>query len=142
MASIQKITLSDGTVSHEIRWKTPDRQTRKKRFARKPDAMRFKTSVEHTVLAGSYVDPKDGRVTILDYGDSWIDTQVWRPSTQVRVEGVLKNYVIPTLGDRPLSSVRTTEVQAFVKDLTLTLAPSTVCATYGVLVGSVPGCRA
>jgi hypothetical protein len=134
MASIQKITLSDGTTTWIVRWKTPERQSRKKAFDRKPHAIRFKTPVEHSVLSGTYVDPKDGRITVREYGDAWIETQMWRPSTLVRVEGVLNNYVVPALGDRPLSSVRTTEVQAFVKDLTVTLAPSTVGAIHGVLV--------
>ena len=49
MASVQRT----GTGNWEVRWKTPDHRSRKRRFASKPEAVRFKTEVEHQVLSQS-----------------------------------------------------------------------------------------
>ncbi len=42
-------------------------------------------------------------------------------------------HLVPRLGERPLASIRPTEVQAVVKALSETLAPSTVRMTYATL---------
>ena len=122
MASVRKTTAGNW----EVRWKTPDHQTRKRRFASKPEAMRFKTEVEHQVLSQSYVDPSAGRVTFKVYAEQWRSAQVHRAGTESQVRLNLENHVYPRLGSRPIGSIRRSEIQALVTELSQTLAPSTV----------------
>ena len=57
------------------------------------------TSVEHSVLAGSYVDPGRSRVKVGDWAGQWLNGQVQlTPSTRARYAGVLRQQVLPRLG--------------------------------------------
>lgn len=49
-------------------------------FARKVDAERFLTTVEHSKLTGGYVDPSAGQVTFGAYALGWRPRQVHRPA--------------------------------------------------------------
>lgn len=115
------------------RWRTPEGASRSKTFDRKVDADNWLTHTEHSKLAGVYVDPSAGQVRFNEYATSWLESQVWRPSTQVRVEGVVKHHLVPVLGSRPLSSVTPSVVQTLVKQLSTSLAPGTTKGVYTVL---------
>ncbi|HEX2698851.1 MAG TPA: hypothetical protein VHM89_01435 [Acidimicrobiales bacterium] len=56
--------------------------------------------------------------------------QVHRPTTAARVETKFRRHVYPTLGDRPLGSVRPSEVQFWVKERAEVLPPATVQVVY------------
>lgn len=112
------------------RWRTPDGKSRSKVFKRKLDAERHLTSVQHAVLVGSYVDPAAGKVTFQSYATEWAGRQVWRANTVAHYAGQL-GRVYPTIGDRPLAQLRTSELQALVRKFTDSgLAPSTVRAAH------------
>jgi integrase len=129
MASINK-----APQGWRARWRTPDGLSRSKTFERKADAQRHLASVEHSKLAGSYVDPAAGKVTFHDYAEAWRQVQIHRPATTVSVEHQLRLHVYPVLGHRPLSGIRTTEIQALVRQLSASLAPATVAVVYGRVV--------
>jgi integrase len=119
---------------YRVRWRaSPGRgiKEQSRHFVRKVDANRFKTQIEASLLDGSYVDPAAGRVTFDTYAESWRQMQVHRPMTAAQVEANLRRHVLPRIGDRPLSAVRTSEVQQLVKGCSATLAPSTVELVYG-----------
>ena len=129
MASITKVSSG-----WRARYRTPEGGSRCATFARKSDAERFLTSVEHSKNSGAYVDRSAGRVTFAAYADRWRAMQVHRPTTAAQVEGNLRLHVLPVIGDRPLASVRPSEVQSMVKALSTTLAPGTVEVVYRYLV--------
>ena len=104
-----------------------------KHFDRKIDAQRWLDEVTASVVTGTYVDPMAGRETVKAYAERWRATQVHRPSTAELVEIVLRRYVYPRLGDRPLSSVLPSDVKSLVKAWSTTAAPSTVETRYRVL---------
>jgi hypothetical protein len=133
MASVTKITLPDGNTAYQVRWKTPARQSRKKNFALKRGADRHAAQVENAKATGGYIDRRDGQILLGPYAEQWAATQMWRSSSQVGIEGILTNYVIPTFGQRALASVRTTEVEVWVKNLSNDLAPGTVQNIHRVL---------
>lgn len=81
------------------------------------------------------MDPRSGRVTFREYAERWRQSQVHRPSTQLYIEGNLRRHAYPALGDRPLSSIRPSHVQAWVKAMTERLAPATVGTVHGVVSG-------
>lgn len=104
-----------------------------KHFARKVDARRWLDEVAASVVTGQYVDPRAGSVSLRDYAERWRSVQVHRPSSQAHVETMLRRHVYPALGDRKLSSILPSDVQALVKSLSL--APSTVAVVHGILSG-------
>lgn len=117
------------------RYRTPDGKSRGKVFDRKIDAERFLTSMEHAKLTGDYVDPSAGKVTLRSYAERWRTSQVQhRASTVTQVESHLRNHVYPTFGDRPIGSIRPSEVQAWVKERSGHLAPATLEVAYRYLV--------
>ncbi|WP_211355142.1 site-specific integrase [Blastococcus colisei] len=87
------------------------------------------------MVTGQYVDPAAGRLTVRDYAEQWRATQVHRPTTAAHVETMLRRHVYPALGQKRLSSVLPSDVQALVKRLSLDLAPSTVGVVHRILAG-------
>lgn len=119
----------------QVRWKTPDRQSRKKNFDRKPDAERFRTSVEHTKAIGHYVDPSSGRVDFESWSRRWLATTVGlRASTRERDRGYLERYVLPTFGACELADIEFLMVSEWLASLSARgLAPATVVKAHQIL---------
>ena len=118
MASVAKRTR-DGAITWLARWRDPDGKQRKRSFPRKTDAERFLTTVQHGMLTGAYIDPAAGKTTFESYAELWRAGQVHRPTTTAHVETMLRRHAYPVLGDRPLASIRPSEIQAWVKRLSV-----------------------
>lgn len=116
------------------RYRDPEGRQHNRSFDRKEDAKHFLTSVEHQKLSGGYVDPSAGRVTFGAYAEDWRTRQVHRPSTAAQLETNLRRHVLPTFEGRPISQVRPSEVQAWVKGRAEVLSPATVELVYRYLV--------
>jgi integrase len=101
-------------------------------FARKIDAQRWIDETTAAVVTGQYVDPKAGKTTVRQYATTWQAAQVTRENTTRNTDVALRLHVLPTIGDRPLASVRPSDIQALVKTLSATLAPGTVGQVYKV----------
>ena len=113
------------------RRRTPDGASRSKRFERKTDAEDYLDTVGHAQQTGTYIDSVARRVTFGEYATAWISAQPHRATTTASVEVIFRKHITPTFGSRRLSSIRTSEVQAWVSGLVL--APSTVSVVYGKL---------
>ena len=101
-------------------------------FARKVDAQGWLDQVTAAVVTGQYVDPKAGRVTVRVYATAWEASHVGREGTARIVDNALRLHLLPRLGDRPMASVRRSDVQAMVKALSGRLAAGTVRNVYDV----------
>lgn len=138
MASVDKDATRTRTP-WVVRWRDEAGRQRKKGFARKLDADRFRAEVEHKLNTGTYIDPAAGRVTFREYAERWRAAQPHRANTAVRTESGLRVHVYPVLGDRPLAQLRASELQAFV--MGLPLAASSVrtlfASVHAVLVAAV-----
>jgi integrase len=132
MASLTRIP-----TGWQVRWKTPERQTRKKNFTRKPDAQRFVIGVEHTKAAGHYVDPAHGRRRFGDYAEAWMKVKAGSVTerTWINLEGRLRNHLLPVLGERQLSAIRPEDVRLLIAELTTVkhLEAATVKPVYFLL---------
>jgi hypothetical protein len=117
----------------QARYRAPDGRERTKRFDRKVDAQRWLATVEADKARGTYVDPEAGKRTFADYAASWRAGQVHRPTTAAQVETHLRRHILPTFGRRRLSSVRPSDVQAWVADRATVLEPATVEVVYRYL---------
>lgn len=114
-----------------VRWRDEAGKQRKKGFARKVDADRFRAEVEHQLNTGSYVDAAAGKTTFRAYAEQWRAMQPHRPRTAGRVESELRVHVYPAFGGRPIAQLRTSELQAFVTGLTV--APGTVRTIFSTV---------
>ncbi|TQK27897.1 site-specific integrase [Arthrobacter sp. SLBN-53] len=113
------------------RYVDPDGKEHARGFARKTDAQRWLDEVTAAVVTGQYVDPKAGQVMFRDYAERWREIQVQRPSSRAHVETMLRRHAYPTLGDKPLSSILPSDIQAWIKSLEL--APATVGVIHGIV---------
>lgn len=133
MASVQRYSTRDG-IRYRARWRDPDGSSKSHTFDRKGDADRFATRVEHDMFAGAYVDPQAGRITVREYGEEWRKAQLQHaPSTAKDVETALRVHLYPALGDRPLGSLRASDVQGWVAGMAKGVAPSTARKHYSFL---------
>ena len=83
---------------------------------------------------GTAILPAESRVTVSAYADRWMATLQVRPSTRAMYASHLKVHIRPLLGHRPLSSLRRSDIAAFVAQLCdRGLKPSTVRGTFNVL---------
>lgn len=82
---------------------------------------------------GTYIDPAAGQVTFRDYAEAWRKRQVHRDSSAVHVESRLRLHAYPVFGDRPISAIRPSEIQAWIAGIEL--APSSVAVLHGVVFG-------
>ena len=124
---------ADGT--YRARYRDPAGREHARHFHKKAAARRWLDEVTAAVVTGQYVDPRSGRVTFRQYAEQWREGQVHRPSTQVYVERQLRRHAYPVLGDRPMSSIRPTDIQAWAKRMAEQLAPSTVGVVHGIVSG-------
>jgi integrase len=129
MASIEpRLTCRDGREVrvYDVRFRDPGGRQRRKTFARKGDASRYAAAVEADKQRGQYVDHSD-RTTVAAYARAWAMGRPHRPTTVRRVSGLIEVHIAGTrLGDRRLSAVRPSEVQAWASDRARVLAPSTL----------------
>jgi len=120
----------------DARWRDDAGKPRHKAFERKLDAERFLAALKTDLLRGSYIDPREGNVTLRSYAEQrWLPAQVHlRPNSASLYASHVANHVVPLLGDRPLGALRRPDCTAFVAALTARpLAPSTVHTVYAVL---------
>jgi integrase len=130
MASVDKDPARKQTP-WVVRWRDEAGKQRKKGFARKVDADRFRAEVEHTLNTGSYVDPAGGRVTFEAYAEQWRAAQPHRPNTVDRTKSGLTKHAYPAFGARPMASLRESQLQAWVTGLDL--AASSVRPLWGTV---------
>ncbi len=129
MASIAK----QPNGRYQARYRDASGREHSRRFDRKAMARRWLDETTAAIVSGQYVDPAAGKTTVRQYAGQWQAAQVWRPKTAKRVETDLRVHILPVLGDRAVSSVRPSDVQALVKGLSTTLAPASVKVTYSTV---------
>lgn len=146
MATIESYATKAGR-RYRVRYRTPDRrQTDKRGFKTKRDALAFAASVETSMNRGEYIEASAGRVTVGDLGPEWLrGKEVLKPSSYRPLDAAWRKYVEPKWGARPISGLRTSEIQAWITALSVgapdanppvkPLSATTVIRAYGVLAG-------
>ncbi|WP_371654166.1 MULTISPECIES: tyrosine-type recombinase/integrase [unclassified Streptomyces] len=118
----------------QVRWRDASGKQRKENFDKRAAAETRAATVKADLDRGLYVDPAAGKESFRAVAERWRTSAVHRPTTASRVERGLRNHVYPTFGDRPVASIRTSDIQAWVKDRAQVLAPSTLEVTYAYVV--------
>lgn len=100
------------------------------RFDRKVDAQDWLDEATAGLVTGQYVDPRAGRVRLRECAEAWRLAAPHSPTMRDKVKRTLMLHVYPTFGDRPVSSIRPSEVQSWVNGLTLGPASAKVALGY------------
>ena len=98
MASIQK----QPNGSWRARYQDNTGKERAKHFPRKIDAQRFLDEVTASLVTGTYVDPKAGKVTLGAFYRDWSDRQVWEPATRRSMDGAVADLGLESTALRDL----------------------------------------
>ena len=77
-------------------------------FDRKVDAQRWLDEDTATVVTGTYVDPKAGRVTLSAFYATWAARQVWAPGTELAMSLAVR---CATFRDVELRALRRSHVE-------------------------------
>ncbi|HEY2666903.1 MAG TPA: site-specific integrase [Actinomycetota bacterium] len=121
--------------SSRARYVGPDGREHSQSFARKVDAERFLAAAEADKARGEWIDPRLGRRTLADWAQEFEGSRVHlEETTRDQHAALMRTHILPTFGDRPLSSITEMQIQAFVAELlSKGRAPSTVSKVLGVL---------
>ena len=135
MASIRKVVHRTGRTSWQARWRDPTGSQHSKNFGRRIDAERFLITVGARKLAGTYIDPRAGRIRLGKFTEQatagWVNR---RDSTKARDESYLRSLVLPVFADMPIGAISVFDVQEWVSDLDADgYAPATIRKAYQLL---------
>ena len=121
------------------RYRDADDREHSKHFSRRVDAQRWLDEVTAAVVTGQYVDPNAGRITFRTYAEQWRLAQVNRPSSAAHVKTMLRRHAYPAFGNKARSTIKPSEMQAWVKKLgdgagtQKALQPATVHVAHGIV---------
>lgn len=85
-------------------------------FPRKVEAKAWLDEVTATIVSGTYVDPKAGKVTFRSFYEDWLERQVWAPGTRKAMDLACGSV---TFSDIPLARIRKSHVESWVEAMVL-----------------------
>lgn len=120
MASIKKYKTAKGHA-WRVQYRSPDGRARTKQgFPTKTEARSWADKNAVTIREGDWINPGAGNTTVTQLGEEWIQHQTHlKPSTLATTTNAWKNHVKPVWGERRISTIRTSEVQAWVSSMTV-----------------------
>ncbi len=135
MASIQKRPprTPGGSATYRVRYRDPAGVQRSRTFDKLSQAKTFQATVEADKARGTYVDQSLGRMTLGEYATSWLDVQTFGESTREQTTHRIRRHILPPLGATPLSALRTSQVQSWVRAKQQELSPRTVRLLFSLL---------
>lgn len=134
MATLERREQTPGKVTYRVRWWADGKQ-RSKSFSKHTDAKRWKAVLEGDLVNGSYIDPKQGQVTLSAFAERSMDalTIDVRASTRHRILGVYNLHIVPEFGHLPLSAITGAGISAWVVRKTAEQSPASVRKAFHVL---------
>ncbi len=133
--SIEKRSTTRGTV-YDVRLRDLNGRQYKRSFRSRRDAETFAAEERSRQVRGVPIDPWAGRATLMEYSSAWIAGRgSLRPRTIELYASLLKNHIIPVLGDLELKDVTTLRVRTWHAELLRSgrLSPVTVAKCYRLL---------
>lgn len=145
MASVKSYTTTAG-LRYRVIYRKPDhQQTQKRGFTTKKAAEGFLHSIENSKNTGQFIDAAAGRITIGQLSTDWLTgLSHLKPSSARPVQSAWRLHVEPKWGGRPIGTIRPSEVQTWVSQLSNGVkdgdgwkskpkGATTVLRAYGVL---------
>jgi integrase len=115
------------------RYRDEDGRQHAKQFAKKTDGQKWLDQVTASVVMGTYVDPRAGKITVKNFAETWQAAQIGADNSLAITDNAIRLHIVPALGSRPIGAVRKIEIQALVKEWSEEYAPGTVRNYYDVL---------
>jgi integrase len=133
MAIIQRKTKTG--VRWDVKLRTPGGKQYSRSFRTKREASAFEAAEVSARNKGTWIDSRGGDITFSDLATRWLAMGTSkRTKTRVRDEGIVQSHLLPTLGERPIGTIRTTDIQDLVNQWTdAGLSPATVTRHRAVL---------
>ena len=72
---------------------------------------------EADLRRGEFVDPTAGQITLAQWWERWSGVQVWATATRDKNGSWWRNHIQPKFGPWPLASIRSWDVEAWVKEM-------------------------
>ena len=118
-------------------WHETDGRRRKRAFKTKDAAEGHLDHVGVELRSGTYIAPERGQIPLSEVAERWFQEQVHQRATSLDViRRRLDHTILPTLGDKRLSQIDRTVIQAAVGQWAEGgLAPSTIHVAYVYLAG-------
>lgn len=131
MANVEKYRDIDGRERFAARWRHDGKQVKARRDPKtgqpfKSERAAKKYAEEQEADARRGLTPHRSDVTVTEYAQYWATTRRHRLSTKRRIFFTIKHLSATGLGDRKLTDVRQSQVQAWVSDRAEVLARSTL----------------
>lgn len=136
MGSVHAYSTAAGERRYRIAYRRPDNtQTSERGFTRKRDAELRLAEVEVSKAKGDYVNPSDAHATVAAIAAPWLAGRehVMKASSYRSLLSAWQTHVEPKWGARRLGSVKYSEVETWVAELTRDRSATTVLRAYGVL---------
>lgn len=136
MGSVDSYSSANGK-RYRVRYRTPEgRQTDKRGFRTKREAVEYLSSVETLKSTGDYIAPSDTRTLVSEWADVWLSSLVnLKPTTRSGYQYSLNRHILPRWGNTRIGEISHAEIQQWVGELSHELAPSTVRQIFQVLRG-------
>ncbi len=85
-------------------------------FSTKRDADVWLARKEVEISAGEWINPDLGGVTFGTYAAGWLQDRVLKPRTAELYDGLLRNHLLPSFGNRALTDIREADVRRWRKE--------------------------
>ena len=139
MASIEKYETRIGERRWMVRYRKPDHSlTTKRGFVLKKDAVDWAAENTTRLNDGTFVDPTLGKTRVDVLWGKYLAAHegVWKPSNTKPVESAWRNHVGPRWASREIASIRRSEVQTWVSEMTASgKSPTLVLRCFGIVKG-------
>ncbi|MDV7246765.1 MULTISPECIES: tyrosine-type recombinase/integrase [Rhodococcus] len=107
------------TGRFQARWYDDGGKRRSKTFGTKTAAKKFLDGIQADRNRGDYIDPSDSKRTYREVAELWIGSRNLRPKTAQSYRTILEQRIYPTFAERPIGSITTMDLVAWVTDLSL-----------------------
>lgn len=114
-------------------WTDPNGEEASKAFKIQTEADRYWAAMETDRERGEYIDTKAGRMVFGELGQRWLGSRVVDPATEIHYESKYRLHVEPAFGRRQVGSIKPSEIQHWIGELSQRFETSTVLASFLVL---------
>ncbi|MFI6889123.1 tyrosine-type recombinase/integrase [Streptosporangium canum] len=117
-------------------WIGPDGKEKTATRRVKEEARSYARKMEEDLARGEYIDATAGRVLFDAYGKRWLGSRAGiDPASLMRYESMYRIHIEPKFGHRKVGSIRPSEIQEFLAELSERFQASTVITALLVLQG-------
>jgi integrase len=126
------VTKKTEKGSYIARYRDPAGRERSKSFRTKGEANSFLAAVETAKHRGEWTDPAGAKLRFEDYTRDYLASiSHLRPGTLIKVEGHLRNHILPFFDRTPIGAIKPADVRSWIAALEKDgLAPGTINGVY------------